>query len=196
MQSKTVTTRDHILAVGRELMSDQGFNALGLGSLLKSAKVPKGSFYHYFESKEDFGCKLLEQYVETYLERLDALWSDSDRPGRERLLDYFDRWIVNQSGTETKSQCLIVKLGAEISDMSETMRAILASGTTTIIKRIEKEIISGIEDGSLPPNIDPSTTANMLYQMWLGASLLAKLNQSDAPFRLARANTETFLPTA
>ncbi len=81
MQQKSEQTRNHILTVGRELISVHGFNAMGgLGLLLKHASVPKGSFYHYFASKEDFGCKLLEQYVDSYQERLNALWDSKNAP--------------------------------------------------------------------------------------------------------------------
>lgn len=196
MSKKTEQTRTHILNVGRELMSEQGFNALGLGQLLKVADVPKGSFYHYFSSKEDFGCKLLEQYIETYHSRLDVLWAKEGRNGREKLMEYWQQWIVTQSPATCTGQCLIVKLGAEVSDMSEAMRSILAEGASSIIERLARQIKLGIDDGSLDAEINPEKTAAMLYQMWLGASLLAKLDHSETAFQLAYANSEAMLPKA
>ncbi|PLW78404.1 TetR/AcrR family transcriptional regulator [Cohaesibacter celericrescens] len=195
MQKKTEQTRDHILTVGRELISAHGFNAMGLGLLLKHASVPKGSFYHYFSSKEDFGCKLLELYVEAYHERLDTLWSKEGRTGREGLMEFFDQWIITQSPPGSKSQCLIVKLGAEVSDMSDAMRSILSKGAVGISDRLATQIRIGIKDSSLSDKIDSDATASLLYQMWLGASLLAKLEQSVEPFRMARRNSEMLLPT-
>ena len=177
-------------------MSELGFNALGLGRLLKEADVPKGSFYYYFASKEDFGCKLLEQYIAYYHERLDALWSNEKRSGREKLMDYWDQWVVNQCPANAQNTCLIVKLGAEVSDMSEDMRIILDDGAASIVKRLAGQIRQGIEDGSLSADREPERTASMLYQMWLGASLMAKLQQSASPLIQARTNSETLLPAA
>lgn len=194
MQSKGTHTRDHILTIGRDLMSERGFNALGLGELLKTAKVPKGSFYHYFESKEDFGCALLERYVEGYHQRLNELWVDADVSGRDHLMSFFNMWMMRQSTRQCSQQCLIVKLGAEISDMSAGMRRILAEGTSSIVERMADQIKIGITDGSIPSHVEPRSLANHLYQMWLGASLLAKLDQSIQPFQSALKNTESLLP--
>ncbi|MDW1502064.1 TetR/AcrR family transcriptional regulator, partial [Vibrio sp. YT-19(2023)] len=55
MNAKTNDTRQHILDVGYELIVTRGFTSVGLSELLKTAEVPKGSFYHYFKSKEQFG---------------------------------------------------------------------------------------------------------------------------------------------
>jgi len=62
MNTKTNDTRQHILDVGYQLVVNQGFTAVGLSQLLKEAGVPKGSFYHYFKSKEQFGQALIEGF--------------------------------------------------------------------------------------------------------------------------------------
>lgn len=54
--------------------------------------MPKGSFYHYFSSKEAFGCALLQQYVESYGHKLNDLLGETGN-GRERLMRYWDAWI-------------------------------------------------------------------------------------------------------
>lgn len=194
MQNKSTQTRDHILTTGRDLISERGFNALGLGELLKTAKVPKGSFYHYFESKEDFGCALLDRYVEGYHQRLNELWVDPNPSGRDNLMSYFNMWMIRQSTRQCAQQCLIVKLGAEVSDMSDAMRRILADGTNSLVERIADQVKAGITDGSIPSHVEPRALANQLYQMWLGASLMAKLDQSIQPFQTALKNTEALLP--
>ena len=57
-------TREHLLATGEQLCLQRGFTGMGLSELLKTAEVPKGSFYHYFRSKEAFGVVMLERYYE------------------------------------------------------------------------------------------------------------------------------------
>jgi len=43
-------TRQHLIEVGLELILAHGFNAVSVDKLVKATGVPKGSFYHYFES--------------------------------------------------------------------------------------------------------------------------------------------------
>ena len=42
----------HILRTGQQLIACKGFAGVGLTEMLKAAEIPKGSFYYYFESKE------------------------------------------------------------------------------------------------------------------------------------------------
>ncbi len=196
---KSDLTRAHILETGERLIASKGFTGLGLGELLKTAKVPKGSFYHYFTSKEDFGEKLLDHYLEDYMSRLDGLESVSDYDGRQRLLAYWQRWIDTQCGITLSEdgcerKCLIVKLSAEIADISDPMRLVLASGTSRVIAQLASWIEEGQKDGSLASGIQSLDVATMLYHMWLGASLRAKLEKSDAPFLMAKSATMTLLP--
>lgn len=63
-------TREHLLATGELLCMQRGFTGMGLSELLKTAEVPKGSFYHYFRSKEAFGVAMLERHYAAYHQRL------------------------------------------------------------------------------------------------------------------------------
>lgn len=44
-------------------MLERSFHSVGLIQILKAVTVPKGSFYHYFESNEHFGVEMLKHYV-------------------------------------------------------------------------------------------------------------------------------------
>ncbi|MEP2717894.1 TetR/AcrR family transcriptional regulator [Pseudophaeobacter sp.] len=194
MTTQTDSTRDHILTTGRSLVAQRGFTGMGLSALLKTASVPKGSFYHYFASKEDFGCKLLEQYLTQYGETLDQILDHGAPTARARLLEYWSLWVSSQSSQEACSQCLIVKLGAEVSDISEEMRQLLEMGTRTMTKRLAKTIADGQRDGSIAATVQPDLAGPALYQMWLGASLMAKLSRSPDPLLQAMQTTQAMLP--
>ena len=80
-------TREHILAVAEPMILGRGFTAVGLTELLTAAGVPKGSFYHYFRSKEHFGEALLERYFAGYASRMETFFADGvPGPMRDRLL--------------------------------------------------------------------------------------------------------------
>lgn len=187
--------RQHILDVARPLLLRKGFTAVGLSELLAEAGVPKGSFYHYFGSKEAFGEAVLEAYFSDYLDEIDALLAGPGT-GAGRLLRYFGHCLDTQVGDHMQSRCLAVKLGAEVCDLSEPMRIALDRGIGAIVERLTRCIQAGIDDGSLPSLADPAAAANTLYQSWFGASLLAKIGRDRAPLDAAMAGTRQMLGLA
>ena len=66
-KQESPNVRDSILATGQRIMAGKGYSAVGLNEILTAAGVPKGSFYHYFGSKDAFGEAMLEAYFEDYL---------------------------------------------------------------------------------------------------------------------------------
>ncbi|WP_378942492.1 TetR/AcrR family transcriptional regulator [Paracoccus sp. R86501] len=188
--------RTHILDTGRRLVAQRGYTAVGLGQLLAEAQVPKGSFYHYFASKEGYGCALLDRYVRTYECDL-ATTLDSDHlSGRDRVLGYFADWQARQGGGDAERQCLIVKLAAEISDLSPDMTTILQNGVTAIIAKLTQALDDAGRDGSMVPLADPKAMATTLYQLWLGASLMAHLSHDGTPLDDAMTRTRDLLPSS
>ena len=193
MSSERFDTRQHILACGQQLVAGKGFVGVGLSEILASANVPKGSFYHYFASKELFGIALLETYFETYLVNVDALFGRTDLTAAQRLMTYFQRWIDTQTGEDSERKCLIVKLGAEISDLSDAMRSTMLEGTERIMQRIADCIAAGQADGSIPNAQSPAACAQWLYGAWLGASLISKLRRDGSALDAALQTTRKVL---
>lgn len=177
-------TRQHILDTGNRIIAGKGFSCVGLNEILQAAEVPKGSFYHYFKSKEQFGQALLEDFFSTYLARIDTLFEAPGLSARERLLRYWQQWQETQCEGCDDRKCLVVKLSAEVADLSESMRLTLRDGTEHVIGRLADCIAAGVADASLPA-LEPGNTARTLYQLWLGASLLAKLHRDNSPLNQA-----------
>ena len=188
--------RQHILEVAHPLLLSRGFSAVGLAEILAAARVPKGSFYHYFGSKEAFGEAVLEAYFSDYLARMDTLLGGVGTAA-DRLIRYFRDWLDSQTGENAQSRCLVVKLGAEVCDLSENMRAALQSGTRRIIGRLADCIEAGDRaDRSLSVTSDADALATTLYQSWLGASLLGKITLDRGPLDRAMADTRQLLGLA
>ncbi|SFL33126.1 TetR/AcrR family transcriptional regulator [Methylobacterium pseudosasicola] len=186
-------TRQEILDTAYGLVGAKGFSGVGLNEILATAGVPKGSFYHYFGSKEAFGEALLDDYFETYLADLDTTLAELGLSHAERLMNYWRKWQATQGSADYQRKCLAVKLAAEVSDLSETMRRALKGGTAGIIERLARAIEAGVAEGSLTVAGEPHTTAETLYHVWLGASLMAKIVRTDAPFDAAMATTRQIL---
>ena len=192
MKTKTDDTRQHILDIGYQLVVTKGFTNVGLSEILKTAAVPKGSFYHYFKSKEQFGEALIQHYFEQYLEHVNAILVKGTGTGFDRLTDYFSRWLIIDNGTCNANKCVVVKLSAEVSDLSEPMREALKNGAYSIVTLIALCIDDGIKDGSITVK-DSQLAAQTLYQLWLGASLFYKISQDLNVLQQALVTTKAQL---
>jgi TetR/AcrR family transcriptional repressor of nem operon len=189
MNMQTKDTRSHILSVGRGLTARQGYAGVGLNELLKAAQVPKGSFYHYFASKEAYGCALLEDFIEQYRQDLSSTLFNPQQSARDRFLLYFQGWFAKQTGPALQDRCLVVKLSAEVADLSPDMSSILRRGVVSIVAGLAEVLQQGIDEGTIAPMANPQAVAEGLYHQWLGASLIAGLSQDDAPLQAAMKAT-------
>ncbi len=185
MSTNTTDTRQHILDIAKPIILDKGFTAVGLNQLLAAAAVPKGSFYHYFKSKETFGEALLDSYFENYDARLSALLQADGTNGAARLMTYWQGWLETQCGDDIEAKCLAVKLGSEVSDLSEAMRLALQRGTDLVVARLAACIEEGRADGSLPRSLDAADSALTLYNLWLGATVMTKIRRDRSALEAA-----------
>lgn len=194
--SDSVDVRENILATGQRIMAGKGYSAVGLNEILAGAGVPKGSFYHYFGSKDAFGEALLEHYFEEYLAELDVTLRQPGLTMAQRLISYFTAWQETQSFFDCQGKCLAVKLAAEVADLSEAMRLSLKRGTSGIVSRLAGAIEAGVAEGSLQIDGAPDATAQSLYELWLGASVMVKIVRTVQPFETAVQTTRQVLHLA
>lgn len=192
MKQNYSDTRQHLLDTGHLMMVVKGFTGVGLNEILQTAGVPKGSFYHYFKSKEQYGQALLEDYFSRYLADMDERFAAPATSARERLMGYWQKWLDSYCEPCGEQKCLVVKLSAEVADLSDPMRLTLRDGSDRVIERISDCIEQGQADDSLPQG-DAFRTATALYQLWLGASLLSKLHRNGRPLENAMATTQVML---
>nr|WP_317199322.1 TetR/AcrR family transcriptional regulator [uncultured Psychrobacter sp.] len=181
-KAKSVDTKDHLLEIGYQILAKKGFSAVGTKQILDTAGVPKGSFYHYFASKEAFGEAIISHYFENYKVRLDTIGA-LDNNAQQKLYDYFQGWYDTQQNGCDHEKCLVVKLSAEVADISEPMRIALNAGYQQNITWLAEQIKAGWSDGSVPKpdNIAAESMAKRWYFAWLGASLVAKISQTNTP---------------
>lgn len=178
----SLDTKTHLLAIGYHLIAQKGFTAVGIKQILDTAGVPKGSFYHYFASKEAFGEAIINHYFTNYKNRLETIDAQDISP-QQKLYDYFQSWYDTQQNGCDHEKCLVVKLSAEVADMSEPMRKVLYAGYQQTISWLAKQIKAGWADNSVPKldNIAAESMAKRWYFAWLGASLIAKISQTNTP---------------
>ncbi|MEZ5325675.1 MAG: TetR/AcrR family transcriptional regulator [Verrucomicrobiales bacterium] len=179
------STKERILDAAEAIMLTKSFHSVGLNEILRAVNVPKGSFYHHFESKEQFGVELLKHYVadaSAYKRRI-LLSPEIEINERQRLLTFLESSISNFMDNNGKCPCLVVKLASEVVDFSEPMRQVLADGHAEWAAITEALIQAGIANGSIHPNVNPKTTARLFGSLWMGAMQHASIARNAEPLR-------------
>jgi TetR/AcrR family transcriptional repressor of nem operon len=78
-------TRERILAVANELVLKHGFAATSLEQILQRAGVTKGAFFHHFESKEELATALVDRYLITEQQLVEATLRRAERLSTDPL---------------------------------------------------------------------------------------------------------------
>jgi TetR/AcrR family transcriptional repressor of nem operon len=198
MSTAVTTTKERILDAAEDLMLAKSFHSVGLNEILSAVKVPKGSFYHYFQSKEHFGVELLKHYVAdaSAYKRRALLSTQLAEDPYERLMAYFDMNIAKCFESNCGCSCLVAKLCSEVASFSDDMRAVLADGMREWRGFLEKLVVEGQESGSMRKDLDPVATATVLQDLWMGASQRSQVERSVAPLRSAAAFFRHYLKPA
>ncbi len=174
-------TRDRILAAGTELFGKKGFNGCGLSEILQAAGVPKGSFYHYFSSKEEFGVVLIERARDEYLAELRPVLSDRKLRPIARLRAVFEhtRQACAESGPTV--ECLIPKLALETASLSEPVHAAVKCAYQQWSALLAQVIREGQAEGDIDARHDADRLANVLVMLWEGAAIRMQIDRTIAP---------------
>jgi TetR/AcrR family transcriptional regulator, transcriptional repressor for nem operon len=187
VSDRAVTTKEKILAAAEGLMLAKSFHSVGLNEILAAVQVPKGSFYHHFSSKEQFGVEMLRHYVgeaTAYRERL-LLNREVEPDALRRLWTYLEANIAKVMGNEGKCPCLVIKLAAEVMDFSEDMRAVLAEGVAEWDRILQQVLREAVAQKRLAKSTDVPATAAMIQDLWTGAMQRAAILRQATPLREA-----------
>jgi len=181
------TTKERILEAAEEIMLENSFHSVGLKQILGAASVPKGSFYHYFKSKDQFGAEMLKHYMDEAGEnkRRMLVSQDMESDPLKRLFLYLDGSIDFIQSVTGKFPCLALKLASEVSDLSEDMRKELVQGFEDWIAIFCEVLVEAIDKKLLPANFDSASEAQLIQDLWSGSVQRAVINRSSEPVRNA-----------
>lgn len=179
------TTKERILDAAEGLMLEKSFHSVGLTEILEAVKVPKGSFYHHFKSKEQFGVEMLKHYVAdaTAYKAALLLSATPEADPLRRLLSFFEGTICRILETQGKCPCLVLKLSAEVADLSEPMREVLAAGNREWIAILEKVLQEGVKKKKIAATVQPAGMAVIIHDLWNGAMQRSAINRDATPPR-------------
>ena len=174
------STKQRLLDAGMAMLLKNGYHDLGIQALLEATNIPKGSFYHHFEDKEDFALQVIDQYMGHVHAGLDLCLGDPTRPPLKRVRRFFELTLQNYR-REGYLGCLLGGLGQELSGVSERFRRKVEGCFSEIAKRIAVCLEEARKSGHIPAESDTSRMASLLVDCWEGAALRSRLRRNAAP---------------
>ena len=189
-----IDKRDLILAKGAEVMTRRGYHGTGVLEIVQAAGIPKGSFYHYFASKEDFALQALDHLYGPRLERYQgALGHDSQAPSL-RIIGYYRELVAHFSRQEQpEHHCFIGSLSFEMAELSQP----IGRRVEGILQRSVAILAACLEQARQMKEIDADTDCAALAQFignaWEGALLRMKVGRTVAPLQIFLAQLERLL---
>lgn len=177
-------TRERLVRCGIELLTEKGFASTGIDEVLKKVGVPKGSFYHYFSSKDDFGRAVIDGYAAYFANKLDHWLLNENRAPLERLHDFVEDGKNGLKRFDFRRGCLIGNMGQELGSTHEEFRTPLDDVFLDWQHRVERCLKAAITAGELSAKADCGKIAAFFWIGWEGAVLRSKLVRSTAPLDL------------
>jgi len=186
-----LATRERLVRAGLEAVLEAGWAATGVDKVLRSVGVPKGSFYYYFASKDEFGYALLESYQGFFLKRLERCFGTAadpgaaERPLSRQMADFLAESVDGMRRFEWRRGCLVGALGQELGGLHEGFRQRLETSLQAWEHVLAATIRRAQARGEIRPGLLAERLARGFWAAWEGAVLRARLARSPEP--LARA---------
>ncbi|MGR8931014.1 MAG: TetR family transcriptional regulator C-terminal domain-containing protein [Gammaproteobacteria bacterium] len=175
--------RDRLLDQGVSLLLEKGYHATGLKEILDTVRIPKGSFYAYFESKEQFAAEAINHYIEPFIQRLATHLRNPEVDGLSALKAYYAELINEVEQTGFKGGCLLGNLIGEIGDTSPICREALMDAVERYSELQKAALERGQREGKVRTDKSAKSMADLLLNGWQGALLRMKVEQSVKPLQ-------------
>ncbi|WP_299185892.1 TetR/AcrR family transcriptional regulator [uncultured Aquimarina sp.] len=173
---------DYLLEKGVEIIWSKGYNGTSVNDIVKAADVPKGSFYFYFDSKEDFAIKALDKYFTMQFSPALDILQNSDGSPKERLLNFYQfRIKVLKEQLECKMGCLGCNLSNEMSEHNENIRNAVLDRHNLVKAEITKVVKEAQQSGEINSSINAEDLVGFIEDAGKGAMITMKEMRDSYP---------------
>lgn len=175
--NQTSNTRQRLLKSARDLLYSRSYGNVGVKEICDAAGVQKGSFYHFFPSKQDLALAVLDEY---FIELKEDIFSRSFRPEfspLERLQRLMDNIYEFQKMTKYETGktlgCPYGSIASEMSTQAEPIRQQVSFFFEKVIEEIQGALQDAIAQGDIA-DLDAHATAMAIFTYIEGLMLMAK----------------------
>ena len=180
---KRIHNKEDIIEVGLDIVLSRGFNATGVEAILKQANVPKGSFYNFFSSKEDFALAIIDKFVARREEVFTPIFKDESLSPLKRIRKSFETLTRSFESDDCTQGCLLGNLGQEMSGQSDNIRQRLEQSLQRWNRALTILLVAAREEKEIPVDMDAEMLAENLISSFQGALLRAKVKKSTEPLK-------------
>jgi TetR/AcrR family transcriptional regulator, transcriptional repressor for nem operon len=170
------TAKTAILDAGRQLMLRRGYTATSVDEVCAQAGVTKGSFFHHFSSKEEFGKALLDHYWTTMQEQLASAPFSTVTDPLARLNGYLDLFVHIAHDPGVEKSCLFGNLAQEVAPTNDALRLQCAGGFARWGQQIAADLTQAKRKHAPRAKFDPVSVAQYFIAVYEGSLVLAKAN--------------------
>ena len=186
VEARVEETKTKLLEAGVALFSQRGYSGVGLKELLQTVNVPKGSFYNYFDSKEDFARHTIAYYGSLFEHLLNQVINEPDSTAVQRFENLFTALIRVLEKKNFTEGCLIGDLSTELGDVSESCRNSLDKVLDLFAASFETLVRQGQADGSVRVDIDATDLAAFSLDAWEGSLIRMRLKKDKMPLEQSK----------
>lgn len=176
------STKDRLLDAAQRLMLAKGFPATTVEEICATAGLTKGSFFHYFESKDDLGQAVLERYAERGFEVLETASFRRQGDPLKRIIASIDFWIDRINDPSTDCGCLLGSFAQELSDTHPKIRVQCARYFDRWTRMLEHDFQAAKATYRPRVQIDTHGLAEHYVATLEGALLMAKAKRDRKIF--------------
>lgn len=171
-----------LLEKGMELLWSKGYNATSVNDIVKHAGIPKGSFYFYFDSKEDFVVKALDKYFTLMFTPAKEILENKSISPKQRLLDFHEyRMSVLKDDMNCKMGCMACNIGSEMAEHSEKIRTTILAKEQVVLSIITDVIQEAQDLGEIKNPMKAKDLAAFIEDAGKGAMVTMKEMKSSYP---------------
>jgi TetR/AcrR family transcriptional repressor of nem operon len=173
-------TRRKLLDEGADVFLRQGFHGAGLLEVLSRVGVPKGSFYNYFKSKEEFGAEVVRHYAAEFDVRLDTVAERARKDAPAALKRFFQELTAEFAAAGYGGGCLVGNLAGQL-EQSEVCRSAMEAAMRGWAERLARVVAIGQSQGAVRRDLGADEIAAFVLDSWEGAVLRMRIEHSDQP---------------
>lgn len=168
-------TRSKLLSTAAALSQTAGYDALSLQELANELGIRKASIFHYFSSKDELACAVVEADMKVF-----ADWCDTVEhlPPSARLTSYFEHF---RNLVSTGHVCPGGAFAVSWPLLPGKVKDSLVAMHKQNISFLEELVREGIEDGSFHPTTLTSDIVKSIPDMLQGAIQVGRAGKSVIP---------------
>ncbi|WP_394129140.1 TetR/AcrR family transcriptional regulator [Shewanella maritima] len=170
------TSRETICAAGETLFAQYGYSAVGIKAILDAVNIPKGSFYHYFKSKEAFAVCVAKAYVTNKLTCIDFDPAADFKHNLSAMLTAYHQLLDDMVQVTPVKGCVLTNMMIEANDNFPELSAALNLIYQDWIEQLSQLFLQGQQQGFIGKERDTRFLANVFWSQWQGAVLRLKLD--------------------